>query len=132
MKSNTVKILVLEDEVVVGNMMASMLRHAGFHVEVANSGQRGMEYAREEKFDLITLDLDLGDVDGFEVFRELKQRHISYRTPVVFVSGQATDRFRQRALELGAADFVAKPFELTDFITRISLAVGCESIEPAV
>lgn len=117
------KILVVEDEVVVANLMATMLRYAGFDVQVATSGREGMEQATENKFDLITLDLDLGDADGFEIFCDLKQRHISYRTPIVFVTGRASDQCRQQAMDLGAADFIAKPFDFADFKARITSAV---------
>jgi len=113
------KILIIEDDTPVAMMMVNLLSRAGCDVRVANTGQKGMELARENKFDLITLDVDLPDISGFEICRELKLSHYSRHTPVVFILGRPCEQDIQRALELGAADFIIKPFEVTDFIYRI-------------
>jgi DNA-binding response OmpR family regulator len=118
--TNMVKILVVEDEAAIADLMATVLRGAGCDVQVAKSGRAGLEQAIEEKFDLITLDLNLGDADGFEICRELKQRHISYRTPIVFVTGNVARDSRQKAMAYGAADYITKPFQVEDFLARIS------------
>ena len=78
-----------------------------------------MALASEKKFDLITLDLDLSDINGFEICSELKQRHFSRHTPIVFVSDHATIEDQQHGLELGAADYITKPFDASDFVSRI-------------
>lgn len=122
------KILVVEDETAVADMMAAMLTHAGCEVQTAHRGDSGLEIAKEEKFDLITLDVDLPGLDGFEIYLELKQRHISYRTPVVFVSGFATPENLERAFKLGANDFIEKPFKLEQFISRISSCIKSKTI----
>jgi len=79
------KILIVEDDTPVAMMMVHVLSRAGCDVRVANTGQKGMELARENKFDLITLDVDLPDISGFEICSELKQRHLSCHTPIVFI-----------------------------------------------
>jgi putative two-component system response regulator len=86
---------------------------------VATTGKRAMEIAQANKFDLIILDADLPDSNGFEICSELKQRHFSRHTPVVFVSARATIENQQHALDLGAADFIEKPFDTQDFLSRI-------------
>jgi DNA-binding response OmpR family regulator len=80
-----------------------------------------MELATTQKFDLIILDVDLDvpHLTGFDICQELKQRHISYQTPIFFISGNGTEERQAKAFELGAADFIAKPFEAADFINRI-------------
>jgi DNA-binding response OmpR family regulator len=83
-----------------------------------------MELARENKFDLITLDVDLPDISGFEICSELKQRHLSYHTPIVFVSGRPCENDRQRGLDLGAVDYITKPFDARDFVSRLLSQVG--------
>lgn len=113
------KILIVEDEMPVAMMMVSLLSHVGCDVQVASNGLKGMKLAKEEKFDLITLDVDLPGMNGFEICRELKQRHLSSRTPIVFVSGRSHEGDQRAGLELGAADYIIKPFEVTDFIFRI-------------
>jgi DNA-binding response OmpR family regulator len=122
---NSMKILVVEDETPMAMMMVNLLTRVGYVVEVARTGHEAIELAAEEKFDAITLDVDLPDMLGFDVCRELKQRHISYRTPVLFLSSHVTEDRRQTAFEFGAADFIAKPFAALDFLNRIdSLAYG--------
>ncbi len=126
MKQNA-KILVVEDDADTAQVMAELLTRAGCKVWVATHGRQGLELATEEKFDLISLDAMLPDLDGLEICHELKQRHISHRTPIVFVSGRDCPEYRQRALELGAADFIDKPFQAPDFIARISSAIKAAS-----
>ena len=118
------KILIIEDDTPVAMMMVNVLSRAGCDVRVANTGQKGMELARENKFDLITLDVDLPDIGGFEICSELKQRHLSYHTPIVFVSGRPCENDRQRGLDLGAVDYITKPFDARDFVSRLLSQVG--------
>ena len=113
------KILIVENGIPTAMMMVSLLTQAGFDVEAAAKGQKGMEIAQEQKFDLILLETILPDMSGFTICADLKQRHISYRTPVVFLSDQHGNEYRERALELGAADFIEKPFDGREFISRV-------------
>jgi DNA-binding response OmpR family regulator len=103
----------------VAMMVVSLLTRIGFDVQVATKARKGLEIAQEEKFDLIILKTNLPGISSFEIFEDLRQRHISYRTPVVFLSNQRGDEYREQALELGAADFIEKPFDAKDFISRI-------------
>jgi DNA-binding response OmpR family regulator len=113
------KFLAVEDETPVATMMVSLLSRAGHEVKVSSTGDTGLELATAEKFDLITLDMDLPNITGFELCREFKQRHISSHTPIVFVTGRAAEERRQRAFDLGAEDLIEKPFVVPDFISRI-------------
>ena len=112
------KILVVEDDTVAAMMMVSLLTRAGCDVLVAATGKEGMRLATTTRFDLITLDVNLPDLKGFDICRELKQRHFSRHTPVVFVSTCATIENQQRALDSGAADFIEKPFGV-EFASRL-------------
>jgi DNA-binding response OmpR family regulator len=115
MKGKT-RILVVEDDTPLAMLMVHVLCRAGCDVEVAQTGQKGMELAREKKFDLIIVDLDL---TGFEICHEIKQRHTSCRTPIIFISVHPGEEDRRRAVELGAVDYVVKQFEAQGFINRI-------------
>lgn len=126
------RILVVEDDREFAKLMAASFQGIGCDVQLAFTGRDGLERATEEKFDLITLDVNLPDVNGFEICRELKQRHISYRTPIVFVAGRATEEDRNRAFELDAVEFIEKPFQLRDFLARISAATGRQFSLPDV
>jgi DNA-binding response OmpR family regulator len=80
-----------------------------------------LELATSQKFALITLAVDLPGINGFDICRELKQRWISHRTPIIFFSGNKLAERRVMALELGAVDFIAKPFIVDDFLERVEL-----------
>ena len=112
------KILIVEDDTPLAMMMVHVLSHAGCDVLVASTGKKGLELAQENKFDLITLDVDLPDINGFMICKELKQRHLSRHTPVVFVSGRPSEQNVQRGLEVGAVDYIAKPFGV-EFAPRL-------------
>jgi DNA-binding response OmpR family regulator len=113
------RILVVEHKAPLGMEMAFLLRRAGREVQVANAGQKGMALALENPFDLVVLEVDLPDVSGFEVCRQLKQAPASRTTPVVLVSARSGEPDIQQGLELGAVDYIVTPFEATDFIFRI-------------
>ena len=117
------RILVVEDETPVALMMVFLLSRVGYNVTTARTGQEGMRLATTTQFDLITLDVNLPDLKGFDICRELKQRHISHRTPIIFVTGQPGDENRQLAFELGAVDYIEKPFEASDFVFRIATQI---------
>jgi DNA-binding response OmpR family regulator len=112
------KILVIEDRTDVLAAMLYLLKHVNCEGVGARTGAEGMQLARDGKFDLITLDIDLPDISGLELCRRLKQdRHLCH-IPVIVVSG-LDGRYRQRCLELGAADYIAKPFDIYVFASCI-------------
>ena len=104
----------------VSLMITMLLSRMGYEVTPAFNGEEGMRLATSYKFDAIALDVDLPDIKGFEICRELKQRHISHKTPIIFITGRAHEEDRRFALELGAADYIEKPFEASDFVFRIA------------
>jgi DNA-binding response OmpR family regulator len=117
-KNSKVKILIIEDDTPLAMMMVNVLSRDGCDVQVASTGKRGLELAKETRFDLITLDIDLSDVSGLDICVELKQRHLSRNTPVVFVTGRLAEQDMQRGLDAGAVDYIAKPFGL-EFAPRL-------------
>ena len=113
------KILVIEDHPEVLASILYLLKHVACEGVGARTGAEGMQLAKNGKFDLITLDIDLPDTDGMELCRHLKQdRHLCH-IPVIFVSGCGGARTRQRCLELGAADYIVKPFDIHVFASLI-------------
>jgi DNA-binding response OmpR family regulator len=113
------RILIVENQTAAAMLMVSVLAQAGCDVTVANTGKKGIELALENKFDLVVLAADLPDVSGFSIVRELKQKHLSRRTPIIFVASQSSEEDRRRNLELGAVDYITKPFSSSDFTRRI-------------
>ena len=115
---NKAKILIVEDDTPLAMMMVHVLSRAGCDVQVASTGEKGLELAKENRFDLITLDIDLPGVSGLEICQELKQLHISHRTPVVFITGRPCEQDIQSGLELGAVGYIPKPFGM-EFAPRL-------------
>jgi CheY-like chemotaxis protein len=113
------KILVVDDQIAVALMMVFLLTQAGCDVEMALNGEKVLQLAQMETFDLITLDIDMPGDNGFVLFQRLKQIPHLKDTPMIFVSGNSTIENQQRALDLGAADFIEKPFDSQDFLSRI-------------
>jgi DNA-binding response OmpR family regulator len=97
----------------------NVLTQAQCDVLVAPSGTKGLELARENKFDLIVLAVDLPDISGLEICNELKQSHLTRHIPIVFLSGRPCEEERRRSLELGAVDYIVKPFDTADFALRL-------------
>ena len=113
------RILVVDDEASVALMIVFLLTRAGCEVETAWNIEKALRLAETEKFDLITLDVNIPGTSGFIIYELLRQIPHLKNTPVIFVSGGASEEDQQRAFALGAVDFIIKPFEATDFIYRI-------------
>ncbi|MFG6075767.1 heavy metal response regulator transcription factor [Erwinia sp. OPT-41] len=110
------KILVIEDEVKAREYMRKGLTEAGFIVDVAENGQDGLFYAQEHHYDLILLDVMMPCMDGWQVMTALdKQIH----TPVIFLTAKGTLEDRIKGLELGADDYLVKPFSFAELLARV-------------
>lgn len=112
------RILVIEDEPSVSMMMVYLLTQAGCEAVTAWNAERGMRLAQEEEFDLIILDVSLPDISGFKIYHRLKQNPHLEDTHIL-VSGRPCEEDQRRAFELGAVDFIEKPFDAPDFVSRI-------------
>ena len=113
------RILIVEDDTPIAMLMVHLLSEVGCRVEVAPTGRAGIELTQEGEFDLIILDGDLPDISGFEIYSDLKQRHQSRHTPIVFVSASSCLEDQQLGLDVGAADYIVKPFETFEFVPRL-------------
>jgi DNA-binding response OmpR family regulator len=113
------RILIVEDQTATALLMVCLLTQAGCDVEAAWNAQTGIEKAWAEDFDLITLEVDLPGVNGFEMCRRLKENPRSFDTPVIFVSWRDSIEDQQQGLGLGAADYITKPFNPMDFASRV-------------
>ncbi|MRT42635.1 heavy metal response regulator transcription factor [Enterobacteriaceae bacterium RIT702] len=110
------KILVIEDEAKAREYMRKGLTEAGFIVDVAENGQDGLFYAQEHHYDLILLDVMMPGMDGWQVMAALdKQIH----TPVIFLTAKGTLEDRIKGLELGADDYLVKPFSFAELLARV-------------
>jgi DNA-binding response OmpR family regulator len=112
------RFLIVEDDVPIAMLMTSLLTRVGIETEAATTGQKALQMAADGHFALITVDVDLPDVSGFEVCRRLKENPF-FHTPIVFVSGRSTEESQRRGHEVGGMDFIAKPFRSDEFVQRL-------------
>lgn len=110
-------ILIIEDEAELLERLASILSKEHYTVTTANDGKEGLEKIWNDCYDLILLDIMLPHVDGFEVLREL--RSAGMQTPVLMLTAKGDVTDRVKGLDLGADDYLAKPFSLAELLARI-------------
>ena len=110
-------VLVVEDEPHIARGLEQNLKFEGFSVRVANDGQTGLEQAVDRQPDLILLDVMLPKLNGFEVLREL--RRLQVETAVIMLTAKGEELDIVRGLDLGADDYITKPFALTELMARI-------------
>lgn len=111
------RLLVVEDEPNIRELLATSLRFAGFEVFTAGDGSSAVELAEREQPDLVVLDVMLPDMDGFAVTRRLREhgRHM----PIVFVTARDSVEDKVKGLTVGGDDYVTKPFSLEEVVARI-------------
>lgn len=110
------RVLVIEDEREIAELIALHLHELPAEVKTVLGGYEGLEEARSKRYDLIVLDVRLPDHDGLEICRTLRSEEI--RAPILVVSAKAGDIDRILGLELGADDYLAKPFNVAELVAR--------------
>jgi len=113
---NATRILLVDDEQSVQTLLSYPLRQEGFEVVSAGNGQEALDRAREQSFDLIVLDVMMPKVDGFEVCRQLRARST---VPIIMLTAKDEEFDTVLGLELGADDYITKPFSMREFRSRI-------------
>lgn len=111
------KILLVEDDLRIAKAIREALTDKFYVVEVAEDGQSGLDFAETNSFDLIILDLMLPKLDGLDVCRQLRQQKIS--TPILMLTAKDTSNDKVIGLDVGADDYVLKPFDLPELLARV-------------
>ncbi len=112
-------ILVIEDEPKTGDYLQRGLAESGFGVRLARNGRDGLHIAREEAIELVVLDVMLPRMDGWEVLAALRADPATAQMPVLFLTARDEVQDRVRGLELGADDYLVKPFAFVELVARI-------------
>jgi len=110
------KILVIDDEREIVKLVKAYLEQAGFKVATASDGQEGLTVFRHEKPDLVVLDLNLPRIDGLDVCRTIRRES---DTPVIMLTARVEEQDRLIGLELGADDYIVKPFSPREVVARV-------------
>ncbi|MFN2508259.1 MAG: heavy metal response regulator transcription factor [Chthoniobacterales bacterium] len=111
------RILVIEDEKKTASFLAKGLREAGFSVDVAQDGETGLEQALAGRHNLLIVDVMLPKKDGWAIVEELRTR--GAKTPILFLTARDSVRDRVKGLELGADDYLVKPFAFSELLARV-------------
>jgi two-component system phosphate regulon response regulator PhoB len=123
------RIVVIEDDRDIADAMSYALERAGFAVRIARTGEEGLDAVRKGT-DLVLLDLNLPGMDGLEVCRLLRRQPGSTHTPIVIVSARGEEVDRVLGLEMGADDYLVKPFSMKELVARCK--VGMRRLEARI
>ena len=121
------RVLLVEDDASIREVAKLGLEQAGFRVTTAPDGREGLLHFRQSRFDLVVLDVMLPNLDGYEVCRQIRAES---RVPIIMLSAKSETVDIVVGLELGADDYVTKPFELPELVARARAAVRRSSAEP--
>jgi len=119
-------ILVIEDDPVVARLMQYTLTKHGYEVQTASNGLEGLRKARQERPDLIMLDVMLPGIDGFEICHRLRAEFQGDNIPIVMLSGKAREADRTTGLGVGADDYLVKPVSPSKVVSVVSGFLGHE------
>lgn len=111
------RVLLVEDDPSLARGIAAVLRNGGYTVDIAEDGETALEMARDEPFAAITLDVGLPDISGFEVLERLRRSGV--KTPILMLTARDGITDRVTGLDLGADDYLLKPFEPTELEARL-------------
>lgn len=121
------KLLIVDDEPTLAETVDLRMRKEGFTTFVADSAEEGMRLFRRVKPDLVILDIMLPQRSGYDFCRAVRKEH---GTPIIFISARGEEADRVKGLELGADDYVVKPFNLTELAARVKAILRRASPEP--
>lgn len=123
--AGSIHLLVAEDEPHIRRILLTLLEAQGFRVDVARDGTEALKCLRETSpYDAVLLDLLMPGATGLEVLEELREMPGHGNTPVLLLSAKGQDADRERAFELGAADFITKPFSPKKLVNRLDQLLG--------
>jgi two-component system alkaline phosphatase synthesis response regulator PhoP len=115
----TKKILVIEDEKDIQELLQLYLKREGYDVQIAKEGETGLRKACKERYDLVLLDLLLPQMDGLEICRNLRSRPETSHIPIIMITAKAEESDRIVGLEMGADDYITKPFSPREVLARV-------------
>ena len=110
------KVLIVEDEKAIVDIIAFNLKREGYEVEEAYEGKGGLEKALSPQVDLVLLDVMLPGMDGFELLRRLREKS---NVPVIMVTAREEERDKVLGLDTGADDYITKPFSIKELLARV-------------
>jgi two-component system OmpR family response regulator len=113
----TLNLLIIEDELKIARLLELELTYEGYNVDLAQSGREGLDKVLSQDWDLVLLDIMLPELNGLEVLRRI--RNTDLRTPIILITARDATPDKVSGLDLGANDYITKPFEIEEVLARI-------------
>lgn len=114
-----IKILIVEDEFLISNLIKEALEGAGYSCKCLYDGESAADEIEQTTYDMVLLDVMLPGISGFELISYIRQ----YEIPVIFITAKATVKERVQGLRLGAEDYIVKPFDVAELIARVEVVL---------
>ncbi len=121
--SDPKKILIVEDDLDLAEMLSAYFRVQGYNVITASWGEDGVKHVEEDLPDIAVLDIRLPDIDGYEVCRRIRKIRKAQRLPIIFLTEKREREDKLSGLELGAVDYITKPFDIQELRLRVRNAL---------
>jgi len=122
----THSVLVVEDEKNIVLSLTFLLKNAGFETRVVGDGNAALDEMRKAPPDVVLLDVMLPERDGYSVCEEIRKNPAWSEVQIIMLTAKGREADRERGLDVGANDFVTKPFSTRDLVTRVKQAVGMD------
>ena len=113
------KIILVVDDNKLNLVIAQTLLSEEYHVETANSGEKALQYLEEKEPDLVLLDIQMPEMDGFEVMRRIQENEVWRKVPVIFLTADRTEKTEETCFQMGAMDYIGKPFVPSIMMQRV-------------
>jgi two-component system, OmpR family, alkaline phosphatase synthesis response regulator PhoP len=118
------KILIVDDEPNILKVLTSRFKSAGYEVVVASDGMQATMKAHREKPDLIIMDIKMPGGDGLAVYKNLQLSDDTGIIPIIFLTAHPSEEYKKQAMEMGADDFITKPFDEKQLMEKVKKALG--------
>jgi len=112
-------ILIVDDEPINIQLLGSVLKELNYEIQFATSGEEALDWVNSESFDLILLDLMMPGMDGYEVCERIKKNRVTNAIPIIFLSASIGAEKKNRGFEIGAVDYITKPFNRVELLTKV-------------
>ncbi|MDA7656839.1 response regulator transcription factor [Akkermansiaceae bacterium] len=123
-------ILIIEDEIDIANLVRFNFERNGYSVDIAHDGREGLEKILKNQPDLVILDLMLPEIDGYKILKKMQRDTRSHSIPVIMLTAKSQIDDRLKGLELGADDYVTKPFSPKELILRAQAILKRNRVTP--
>lgn len=120
-------LLIVDDDIFLVDIMAFTLKQSGFEIIKAHNGQEAIDIINKEHIDLVLTDIMMPVMDGFELAANLRKNEATKNIPIIFLTAKSNVEDKNRGFNIGINDYVVKPFNLKDLVSRINKALSVES-----